>query len=148
MSRAASLALCVIVVSLCSCTREWHFTVTDLGDLTHPSLCVSERSVCRGSGISFSSFIVAEVDERGRYVLDGKLIQPMWIIEPVTDTPLKEVKYGQVPAGWRELQAAKPLEIGKFYSANGNHFFRIVQTNGHAVAEVLAHDEFLQRFYK
>jgi hypothetical protein len=148
MNRAVAAAICVLSVFLAGCPREWQFTVTDLSDPAHPILCLSEYSNCRGSGISFSSFIIAEVDESGRYVSSGKLSHPMWLIKPIANVPLKEVKYGQVPEGWKETEAAKPLRLGKFYSANGNHFFRIVEIDGRVRAEVFSHDEFLEKFYK
>jgi hypothetical protein len=148
MNRAAALAVCVVTVFLSGCPQEWHFAVINVSDPSHPSFCISQRSNCRGAAVSFPSFVVSEVDERGRYVADGKMIRPMWIIEPVADVPLREVRYGRVPEGWRETKSTEPLQFDKFYSANGKHFFRIARANGEVRAEVLTVEEFLARYYK
>jgi hypothetical protein len=148
MNRPARLTALLLALFLSGCPREWHFAVSDASRPSYPSFCISQRSNCEGAGVSFSSFVVAEVDERGRYVSDGKMIHPMWVIEPVADVPLKEVTYGRVPEGWKETKAPEPLEMRKFYTANGTHFFRIVQTDGQARAEVLTSEEFLGKYYK
>jgi hypothetical protein len=148
MNRAAALAACVLAVFLSGCLQEWHFSVTKVSEPSYPNFCISQRSNCRGAAVSFSSFVVAEVDERGRYVSDGKLIRPMWIIEPVADVPLREVRYGRVPEGWKETKSTEPLQFDKFYSANGNYLFRIAPGDGEARAEVLTLGEFLEKYYK
>ena len=146
-TNGAVLTICLLSAILAGCPREWRLAVTDLGDPSHPGLCVSQYRNCEGSGIPFSSFVIAEVNEQGRYVLHGKLIKPMWIIEPVKNVSLREIKYGKVPEGWREIKAAVPLEFGKFYSAN-DRYFRIVKVNNQAKAEVLTDREFLHKYYK
>ena len=146
--KLAALTIFALATVLSGCPRESYFTVTDLNDPAYPGLCLSAREKCSGAGISLSSFYVAEVDERGRYISDKGMINPMWIIEPVENVPLKELKYGQVPDGWKEKMSAKPLQMGRLYTAGGDHYFLIVEINGKVRTEIFTLVQFLEKLYK
>lgn len=126
-----------------ACPRDLHVSV-DVNDPSRPVFCVSDGRNCSGKGIRLSEFFVAAVDESGSYVRDGELIEPMWIIEPERDIPLKEFVYGEVPAGWRELSASRPLVVGNWYTV-GSHYFLLQKENGKYRAEVLSLIEFLRQ---
>jgi len=112
------LVIGLLPIQLAGCPQEWHLAVTELGDSSHPRLCVSQGNNCSGAGVYLSSLIIAEVNEQGRYAIDGKLIRPMWSIEPTANVPLREFIYGRFPEGWKETRTATSLILGESYSAN------------------------------
>lgn len=88
-----------------------------------------------------SEFIVAAVDLDGRWVSDKKIIEPMWHIISTENYDLREVSYGQVPSGWREVQASIPLKMRVWYTI-GAHYFKIYDDGATIRSDVLSHTEF------
>lgn len=130
------LGLLSISISLSSCQQTWYFTIKDIADPSHPVFCVSKHDNCKGQGLTFTVLDIDEVDN------SGNKIKSMWVVEPRQNIPLKEVKYGVTPAGWKEIVPAQPLEVGKYYSIHGTYFFRFKIDGGKIKSEVYTHYDF------
>lgn len=116
-SARASLTLLVPVL-LCGCPRIWYLSIRPGEEPSRPSLCITRFSECTGKGMQFASFDIWEVG-RG-----GEQLRLMWRIEPVEPAEIREIQYGVVPTGYREVSPASPLTPNMFYSVVGKWFFR------------------------
>ena len=131
----------LLTIFLTGCPREWHVSLIETADPLRPVFCVSDRSRCGGSGVLISEFIVAAVDDAGKYTGEDGITEPMWIIEPETNTPLNQFTYGILPSGWRELSSSKPLMLDTWYTV-GHYYFRFKQVNNKVESETLDDEEF------
>ena len=104
--------------------------------------CVNLSKNCKGKGLSFNLLVVSETDE------DGHDIRPMWAIEPREDAPLKEITYGTVPNGWREVKPVIPLEVGKIYSVNGRYYFWFIKEGNKVRAEIEEVTDFIGKVHE
>ncbi len=144
ISRPGRLLLLIMACfTATGCPAEWHLTINDLSDPTHPVMCVSRSRGCRGDGVSLPFFVVERFDAT-KVAGAPTVSRDAWVIEPVTVPSLREFTYGVVPAGWRETQPASALRPGEWYTV-GPFFFRISSGVGGARADVCPIAEFLER---
>ncbi len=90
------------------------------------------------------SFVVAAIDEEGKYADANGVIQQMWLIQPIEDVALKEFRYGTTPEKWREVQPSLPLVLDTWYTS-GLHFFRFYEIDSRVQSEVLHHGEYWEK---
>ena len=86
---------------------------------------------------------ISEVDDKGHR------IRPVWIIEPIKKVNIKNLCYGKLPAGYKEIINAIPLELNKFhlfYPMGMGSYFRITRKNSEIKAEVYTESEFYDKF--
>ena len=143
MTRAILLLIVALVVLL-GCPQKMHLTVTDVSESLSPKFCISERRGCQGDGIGMPMFSVAEVDDDGRWTNENGVIKPMWAIEVTENVKLRNVQYGQLPEGWKEISPSVPLELDTWYTA-AEHYFRFHEDGGHVESEVLSHSQFWEQ---
>ena len=85
---------------------------------------------------------ITEIDE------NGNRIEPVWVIEPLDDVNVKELCYGNVPVGYKELIEATPLKINKFYlfyPGNMGCYFRISQEIDNVKIDIYTMTEFYEK---
>jgi hypothetical protein len=139
------LLLLPVVMILSGCPPPpTYMTITDLSDHTSPSFCISRRPNCSGAGTKMPFFIVAAVDEEGKYANANGLIQRMWVIQPNKDVALKEFRYGTTPEKWLEVQPSLPLTLDTWYRA-GHHFFRLYEIDSRVQGEILQYEEYWEK---
>jgi hypothetical protein len=119
-------------------------TITDLPDHTSPSFCISKRPNCSGAGAKMPGFVVAAIDEEGKYTNADGVVQQMWVIQPIEDVALKEFRYGATPEKWREVQPSLPLALDTWYTT-GLHFFRFYEIDSRVQGEVLHNREYWEK---
>jgi hypothetical protein len=115
--RLALLALCAAPLSLLvGCERKWYLQIIESSDPAHPVLCLSMSSNCKGDGVDLAVLAVYELDR------SGQTVKPVWIIQSTTNHPLKIVKYGSLPNGWKVVVPPQVIEIGKIYKIEDHVF--------------------------
>lgn len=77
--------------------------VLDASDGVSPLFCISKKRNCRGEGLVLNTLLFAE------FGADGQEVEQVWAIKPIANVPLRELRYGIVPEGWRELGRPRPL---------------------------------------
>lgn len=130
-----SVAMFSIGILMLACEREWHFSITRMGNGFVPVFCVSEDKACSGKGIQLGVFAVYEVPGVPPSDIARKQSHTAWEIVPTSNEPLREFAYGKAPKGWKETIKAEQLEEGKIYSV-GPYWFRISKRNGKVEYEV------------
>lgn len=118
MMRNAGTTCFILVISLAltACERKWYLDIIDATDLEYPVLCLSMKPKCTGDAVDVSILVFDEIDE------SGKTVRPAWIIQTVSNNPLKIVKFGTTPIGWTLVKSAIRLEPAKFYRVEGQVF--------------------------
>lgn len=103
--------LCVVLLVLGGCPRQYYVHMKDSSDLMRPVFCVTENSIwCGSSGIQRSSFHVDELSE------DGSIINSIWMIQHESGPgKINEIKYGETPEGYRVVYKAKEFKLDTFY---------------------------------
>lgn len=137
MSALSAICLGVLLVA---CTQVWYLSISK--DASHNTvLCFSQRANCRGEGAHLSHVTFYEVNGQG----DG--IRKVWDLDPKigieNNTTIKEIVLGVVPKNWTESHAYGGLESGKFYSINGEYFFRKRESGEY---EILQRSDFYKEY--
>jgi len=134
------LSTCLLVMlsfSVVSCQEQWYVTVPDASDPSAPVICISKGKNCSGDGVIFNTLLFSQ------YTEDGRELERMWAIKPTENVPVKDLKYGVVPSGWRELQPARPLRLGDWYAINSHFYFRMTKVGETINNEVRSVIEFM-----
>ena len=85
---------------------------------------------------------ITEIDEK------GNRIKPVWVIEPIEEVNVKELCYGNIPDGYKQLIEATPLEMNKFYlfyPGNMGCYFRISQEMNNLKVDIYTMSEFYEK---
>jgi len=86
----------------------------------------------------FNTFSISRFGE------GGEELEEVWTLKPDRNIPIRELRYGVVPDGWREILPARPLREGSWYSVNAHNYFRLTPTATGISAEVKSLTEFLR----
>lgn len=118
LTRIFVLLLCSLILS--SCVKHWNLHIFDDVD-GNPILCFSRSNKCDDVGVQLASVSVRRVCK------SGAEIESSWELQGWSDNQsdymLKKIKYGVVPSGWKELSMPIPIQVGEYYSVNGEYYF-------------------------
>ena len=90
------------------------------------------------------NFLIAAIDDEGKYADNDGVIQQMWLIQPIKNVALKKFRYGETPKRWREVQPSLPLKLDIWYTT-GLHFFRLYENDSGVQSEILQHGEYWEK---
>lgn len=124
------LGFSLVCSVLLSCERVWYLDFMDTSNIGNPTLCISTKPHCAGEPVDLSILAIDEIDR------SGKFIRKMWVIQTTSNSPLKVLKYGETPAGWKVIQAPIALEPEKIYRVE-DHVFTCNQTKEKNVCKVI-----------
>jgi hypothetical protein len=137
------IVIVILVFQLYSCHPTFYIKITDISDPSHPCFSVSQSKFLLWSKGMWNTLDISEVDKK------GNRIRPVWIIEPVENVNIKNLCYGKIPDGYKEVIKAIPLELNKFYlfyPMGMGSYFRITRKKSEIKAEVYTRTEFYNKF--
>ena len=102
----------LLLALLAGCQEGFKIIVEDLSERV-PSFRLESLAMLSQEGVEITNFAIIEIAH------DGKIKDLMWRIESNDQSPhrVRGIKYGVVPAGFRETSAPKALNVGIRYEA-------------------------------